>query len=796
MRKNLVFILLLLCFGKGFAQAEKIDSILESHSHKYQPEKVHIHFDKSVYSKGETIWFKAYLFSGTQPSAISKNFYVDFYNAKGVLLKHFVTPIYQSSAKGQFDIPTNFSEGFIHVKAYTQWMLNFDSAFNYTKDIYVLQGAGIKPIQSTAKPIVNVTFLPEGGDLVYGLTSKLAFIAINQFGKPANITGSIITKSGQFVDSFYTQYDGMGSLMITPQLNETYVANWLDESGIKHITQLPSIIQNGINLNVQALSKKAIVLINRSQEIDNNSKTLHLVGFMNQRLVYQAKLNLASKTSVFAEIPTDSLSSGILQITVLNAQLQPLAERIIFINNHNYEFSTNFNVPTKSLIKKGKNIIEIFSQDTIPANLSVSIIDADVTTEKNNIFSQLLLSDDIKGYVGNPSYYFETNKDGVKKNLDLVMLTHGWRKFNWHNAFNGNAPITSTISDSDYIQIKGKTYVPASVKIAPNQQLMLILQAKDSSRQFLMVPLGQDGSFTLTGAIFFDSIRVFYQYLGDKKLEKKSELVFNNGFLKPQFSAINANLWMFNDTLETQRARYLSQKQAELERLMAKTNLQEVIVKSKSKTPMDILDEKYTTGFFSNGDAKQFDLRNDGRATASQSIFDYLQGLVAGLQITPSPDGKYSLNWRGGSPDLYLNEMKVDIDQVINTPMTDIAYVKVFRPPFFGSAFGGASGAIAVYSQKASDVNAFTDKNSNLENQYIEGYSAFKQFYSPQYTTSNDVTTDIRTTLFWKPYIILDNANKSQKIEFYNNDFSKKLRVIIEGVNAAGKLTRTEKIIE
>lgn len=796
MTKNILLLVCLLCSLKSIAQAEKIDSILEAQSKRYQPEKVHIHFDKSVYSKGETIWFKAYLLSGTRPSELSKNFYADFYDANGVLLKHFVTPIYQSSAKGQFEIPANFSGGFIHVKAYTKWMINFDSAFIFTKDIYVLQGAGNKPIQSTVPLVVSIKFLPEGGDLVYGLTSKLAFIATNQVGKPTNVSGAIVNNKGEFIDSFYTQHDGMGSLMVTPQIGETYVANWVDAKGNNYHTNLPEIKANGINLSVQALTKKAVVLINRTEEADNNLKTLHLVGFVNQRLVYQAKLNLASKTSVFAEIATDSLASGILQLTVLNAALKPVAERIVFVNNHNYEFNTGINVVTKSLVKKGQNIIEIVSQDTLPSNLSLSITDVDVTTEKRSIFSQLLLSADLRGFINNPAYYFEPNKEGGRKHLDLVMLTHGWRKFNWTNAFNGNAPIRSTFSDSDYIQIKGKTYVPASVKIAPNQQLMLILQAKDSSRQFLMVPLGQDGSFTLNGAIFFDSIRVFYQYLGDKKLENKSELVFNNGFLKPQFSTINPSLWTFNDTAETQRARYLALKQAELERLMAKTNLQEVIVKSRSKSPMDILDEKYTSGFFSSGDAKQFDLRNDGRATASQSVFDYLQGLIAGLQITPSTDGRYNLNWRGGSPDLYLNEMRVDIDQVLSTPMADIAYVKVFRPPFFGSAFGGASGAIAVYTQKASDANAFTDKRSTLSYQYIEGYSAFKQFYSPQYANTNDVTADVRTTILWKPFISLDKTTKSQKIEFYNNDFSKKLRVIIEGVNAEGKMTRTEKVIE
>jgi hypothetical protein len=796
MTRNILLILCLLCVYASFAQADKIDSILETHSKLYQPEKAHMHFDKAVYTKSETIWFKGYLFSGTQPSTISKNFYVDFYDGNGLLLKHFVTPIYQSSAKGQFDIPSSFSGGFIHVKAYTKWMLNFDSAFTYTKDIYVLQGSGLKPIQSIVAPTVTVNFMPEGGDLVYGLTSKLAFLSVNQFGKPANISGSIVTKSGEFVDSFYTQHDGMGSLMITPQQNETYIANWIDASGNKRSTPLPEIKQNGINLSVQAFTKKAIVLINRTNEADNDAKTLHVVGAINQRLVYQAKLNLASKTSVFVEIPTDSFASGILQITVLNAQLKPVAERIVFVNNKNYAFTTNVNVQAKGLTRKGRNVVEISSEDSIAANLSIAITDADVTTEKTNIFSQLLLSADIKGFVADAAYYFDANKEGVRKNVDLVMLTHGWRKFNWTNAFSGTLPIKSTAHDTDYIQIKGKTYIPASVKVAPNQQLMLILQAKDSSRQFLMVPLGQDGSFVLSGAIFFDSIRVFYQYLGDKKLENKSELVFNNGFLKPQFSKINPNLWTFNDTAESQRARYLALKQAELERLMARTNLQEVIVTSKTRSPMDILDEKYTSGFFSTGDAKQFDLRNDGRATASQSVFDYLQGLVAGLQISPSTDGRYSLNWRGGSPELYLNEMRVDIDQVINTPMADIAYVKVFRPPFFGSTFGGGSGAIAVYTQKASDVNAFTDKNSSLNYQYIEGYSAFKQFYSPQYTNANDNTPDIRTTLFWKPFVTLDNTNRSQKIEFYNNDFSKRLRVIVEGVNAAGKLTRTETIIE
>jgi hypothetical protein len=34
------------------------------------------------------------------------------------------------------------------------------------------------------------------------------------------------------------------------------------------------------------------------------------------------------------------------------------------------------------------------------------------------------------------------------------------------------------------------------------------------------------------------------------------------------------------------------------------------------------------------------------------------------------------------------------------------------------------------------------------------------------------------------------------KLEFYNNDSSRKLRIVLEGVNADGRMARVEKIIE
>jgi len=55
---------------------------------------------------------------------------------------------------------------------------------------------------------------------------------------------------------------------------------------------------------------------------------------------------------------------------------------------------------------------------------------------------------------------------------------------------------------------------------------------------------------------------------------------------------------------------------------------------------------------------------------------------------------------------------------------------------------------------------------------------------------------DLRTTVYWNPNVLMDKTNNSIKIEFNNNDVSKKLLLKIEGVNAAGRLIYIEKILE
>ena len=138
MKKRIASILFaLLClFLTFFASAQVLDSTLAVYGTKYQQERAYLHYDKAAYVPGETIWFKAYLMEGIYPAERSKTFYVDWVDEKGNLLYHTSAPIVDGGiTNGQYDIPATYTGSFIHVRAYTKWMLNFDTAFLYQKNI-------------------------------------------------------------------------------------------------------------------------------------------------------------------------------------------------------------------------------------------------------------------------------------------------------------------------------------------------------------------------------------------------------------------------------------------------------------------------------------------------------------------------------------------------------------------------------------------------------------------------------------------------------------------------------------
>ena len=816
---TLVLALFFICLN---VHAQRIDSTLEKYADEYPQEKVHLHFDKGVYNKGETIWFKAYIITGLDLSDCSKNFYTDWYDDKGNLLKHTSTPVFASSARGQFAIPDSYKGKFVHVKAYTQWMYNFDTSFVYNKDIKVDQintsssigkADAPKKVSKAAKEEIeantppkthkaSIQFFPEGGNLLNNVVNKVAFLVNNEFGLPVFATGALKNSKGEFIDSFITEHDGMGSFTIQPDSLQPFSATWVDEYGVTHTNQLPIGQENGASIDVEPTRNKTIFFVNRSKEAPENFKALFVIAHMHQHEVYKSKINLNERLSAVGEIPTAELPSGVLQITLFDANYNPVAERVVFVNNYKFLFTPQVRITQKGLDKRQKNTIEVEVDDSLFSNMSVAVTDGSLMTDaSSNIVSDLLMSGDLKGYIHNPSYYFASKEDSVFRHTDLVMLTHGWRRFKWKEVVAGKVPLITNPKETEYMSLNGKIFGDMTRSSMQNQQILCILQGKDSSKHNLFLNVSKDGTFKQPGVMFYDTIRVFYQLTGSKRITDRVEIRFQTGLMPPSSKNFNSltlspYLWNYDikDTTLLERNRLFYKEKERIDKKLAEHELAEVTVKTKVKKAVDILDEKYATGLYAGGDSRQFDLTNDPFAASSTSVFQYLQGRVAGLQINDN-GAEVTLSWRGSSPELILDEVPTQIDIVRTLSMNDIAYVKVFPPPFFGANGGGAGGAIAIYTRKGDDRKLVPGEGLNFQS--VAGYTVYKEFYNPNYETSTpNYIEDARTTLYWNPFILTNGKTKTVQIEFFNNDISKKLRLILEGVNSDGKLARVEKIIE
>ena len=126
-RKGFIFSLLIIITGSFSAVQAQYDSVLNILDTRYPQEKLYLHFDKSYYNPGETVWFKTYIFSANMPSLISRTIYADLVDEKGAIIDRKIAPVVMSSAAASFDLPTNLTSSTVYVRAYTDWMLNFDS---------------------------------------------------------------------------------------------------------------------------------------------------------------------------------------------------------------------------------------------------------------------------------------------------------------------------------------------------------------------------------------------------------------------------------------------------------------------------------------------------------------------------------------------------------------------------------------------------------------------------------------------------------------------------------------------
>ncbi|MES2646716.1 MAG: hypothetical protein V4717_07585 [Bacteroidota bacterium] len=749
-------------------------------------EMLHLHTDKERYLPGDTIWFKCYIMQDGLPLSSSSTLYATLYNGNSPYGGIISIPLLDGMGDGNFVLPESDLFGIYSIVASTNAMLNQKDSETYTKRLQV--SSGKRSAQNMTGVAEMLHFYPEGGSIINEVPNTVAIKLTDSLGLPFEATSYLMNNKSELLDSFKTQHDGMAKLVITPSKGVSYYILWKNNGGVPQKTILPVAEDVGIALHMEQVNDMLYYIV-QNPKPDATLETLHVEAAIQKETVYKATLKMADITVLAGKIPLQNLPDGILQLTIYNNTNKPCAERSAFISQKKTKNLAKVDIIQKGLSIRAKNEIELSIADTLMTQLSLSIFDASFATGQNDasIYSDLLLGNNMRGYVHQPGWYFEDTSIARKQALDLLMQTNDWRKYKQQTPADGN------VSTDNYLEVRG-TITDKKGKLLANEPITMIVSQADSSKSWYQLKTNESGTFAQNGLIFFDSASIFLKLKDAENRKVTFSAPFTPSFAKltnyrliDNIPASNAGVQNVIDSLVIAGRKRNSD-----------VTLQDVTVRGYKwrNDKMLKMDQKYTTGLFRGGaNSYAFDVMNDPLSDSKFDIYNYIQSKgIPGVEVKYNGTEKV-FGGRKGVSLFFLNETEVTKGQIENVLLSAIAYIKYIE---MYPGYPGFPSALSVYLRKEDDLNSnLKYVEGNLISNRVAGYTPLNGFYATDYATdSTNGTADVRTTLYWEPNITLDKTRQSIKIQFYNNDISKRLKLVLEGINEEGTIIRLEKIIE
>ncbi len=459
----------------------------------YPQEKVYLHFDNTGYFMGENIWYKAYVTRTDNPLAktLSSVLYVELVSPGGDILDTQKLHIDDhGQADGSIHLDSLLGSGFYEVRAYTRYMVNWgpDAVFsrvfpvfetpkkygdysekilsrtlykdrnpNIRKADSLYLSAAAEGVYTNDEPKkINVAFYPEGGDLVLGLKSKVAFMVVDDNGGAYKGTAQIIGEDGKVITAVTTDTLGRGIFEIIPD-GQSMKLSMTNHKGKVQQFPLPAVKADGCVLSFDAVSDSMRAVVYSSDAIVGTELGYAL---MHDGNIYACDTMLAVPT-IEIGLTREDMPAGVNQLTIFNSDGRIMADRLFFVcpRNESAADSILFTPISRSLAPC--SIVEIEATTQPNTTFSFSAVDYGSMSggRVGNMKTWMLLGSDLKGYIRNPEYYFETDDAVHRKAADLLMMVQGWRRYDWklmsgQTRFSGVQPI----EDKLYVHGQLKEY--------------------------------------------------------------------------------------------------------------------------------------------------------------------------------------------------------------------------------------------------------------------------------------------------------------------------------------------------
>ena len=336
---------------------------------------------------------------------------------------------------GEMKLDTILGSGLYEVRAYTRYMTNWGTNAVFSRvipifktpktegdysdltiatipyhnrlpnrrdplDSLYVRAAGEGVYTDDLMKTISVKFYPEGGDLIAGKKCRVAMLAVDDF--------ELVPDTGK----------------LTFQMRNLKKST---RRSVQYFT-LPEAKEEGCILHVDAVSERMLATLQCTDGMCGNQ--LGYVLMHNGNIFRCDTLTAAPLIEI--ELDRQSMPEGVNQMTFFDSWGRIVAERLFF-KTPTPDKADSIRVVAKTTRLKPCGKVELELRTQPNANLSFSAMDAHTMTngKQGNMKTWMLLSSEVRGYINNVDYYFEADDKEHRQNVDFLMLTQGWRRYDW-----------------------------------------------------------------------------------------------------------------------------------------------------------------------------------------------------------------------------------------------------------------------------------------------------------------------------------------------------------------------------
>lgn len=654
---------------------------------------------------------------------------------------------------------------------------------------------------------VDLQFMPEGGKLVAGQQTNIAFKALNEDGYGAAVSGKIYNNKQQEITSFTATHSGMGVFSLVPENAEIYTARIQLPDGKYQTYQLPSVESSGITLNVnnRFKSDSCDITLTPTLDIVAADKTYYLVG-MARNVVCWGALVKFNKGPFQFTLNKQVFPSGIVRLILMNENKVGLNERM-FYNGRDDQLNIQLESDKSEYRQRDSISLNIKVTDNhgepIQGSFSLAVTDnGQVKTDsiaERSLVSHMLLTSDLKGNVEGPGYYDDAAIHPEKwQHLNHLLMAQGWAGYDWSQLFKPVKPLVYPAEEEFLIKGKvtnafNKPVAKSAITLFSKNPLLVLESITDDN-----------GNFIFKGIAPIDTPAYF---ISAKNKRGKS---FNVGiemdeFKAPVFSPITNSIvpWFVNIDTGTYLAvnNRVALKKEQL-RVTGGNLLKEVVINAKKVV-------KGSKNLNGPGGADiiidEGQLKKAGRTTLGDLLRKNVKGF--GIRVSKTGETYYSVY----TTLLHLVIDGVNTEFFISPETPRYQYLKDIFDYYDAEEIKGIEVMVSGKYQMNYTSTYLKPLDVPWDHSFIEvttrgGKGPFlkksvgtylykpmpfitpKEFYSPKYTAGNITDmSDIRSTIYWTPNIITDKDGKAT-IGFYAADNPGTYTVIVEGADLQGHL--------